>query len=126
MKREIRGVKAPTPIGPYSHALEVGGLVFCSGFVGLEPTTGSLVEGGIVPQTRMALANLSEVLKAAGLSLSDVVKTTVFMSDLSEFAAMNEEYAKHFSVPYPARSTIQVSAIPKGARVEIDAVASRG
>jgi 2-iminobutanoate/2-iminopropanoate deaminase len=90
----------------------------------MDPTTGGL-ERGIVAQTARALANLKAVLDEAGLSLKDVVKTTVFMVDLSEFAQMNDEYAKHFSPPYPARSTVQVAALPKGARVEIDAVATR-
>jgi 2-iminobutanoate/2-iminopropanoate deaminase len=90
----------------------------------MDPKTGSL-ESGVVAQTAQALANLGAVLEAAGLSLKDVVKTTVFMVDLSEFPQMNEEYAKHFSPPYPARSTVQVAALPRGAQVEIEAVAIR-
>jgi len=90
----------------------------------LNPSTGNL-EVGVVPQTARALSNLEAVLAAAGLSLKNVVKTTVFMVDIAEFAQMNEEYAKHFQAPYPARSTVQVAALPKGARVEIDAVAVR-
>lgn len=124
MKREIRGVVAPTPMGPYSHAIDSHQFVFCSGFVGLDPATGDLVEG-IAAQTARALENIAEVLKAAGLTLADVVKTTVFMADLGEFSSMNEEYAKHFSKPYPARSTVQVAAIPRGAKVEIEVVAAR-
>lgn len=124
MKREIRGVAAPTPIGPYSHAIEAKELVYTSGFIGLDPATGNVVEG-IQAQTALALSHIREVLKAAGLALDDVVKTTVYMTDLAEFGKMNEEYAKHFTQPYPARTTIQVSAIPKAAKVEIEAVAAR-
>ena len=123
MKAALNSKSAPAPIGPYSQGIDAG-VVYCSGQVGLDPSTGILVEG-IVPQTARVLTNLDAVLKAAGMSLSNVVKTTVFMVDLAEFAQMNEEYAKHFSPPFPARSTVQVSALPKGARVEIDATATR-
>jgi 2-iminobutanoate/2-iminopropanoate deaminase len=99
-------------------------LVFCSGQIGTDPATGKLLEG-VVAQTSRALTNLEEVLKAAGLSLGNVVRTTVFLADMSEYAQMNEEYGKHFSVPYPARTTVQAAALPRGARVEIDAIASR-
>jgi 2-iminobutanoate/2-iminopropanoate deaminase len=101
-----------------------GGAVYCAGQIGLNPATGNL-EQGVVAQTARALSNLDAILKAAGLSLRAVAKTTVFMADLGEFGQMNEEYAKHFSPPFPARSTIQVAALPRGARVEIDAVAVR-
>jgi 2-iminobutanoate/2-iminopropanoate deaminase len=100
------------------------GTVFCSGQVGLDPATGNLVDG-VTAQTARALANLEGVLSAAGLSLKNVVKTTVFLADMGEFARMNEEYARHFTPPYPARSTVQAAALPRGARVEIDAVAVR-
>jgi len=123
MRREVRSAKAPAPIGPYSQAVE-SGAVYCSGQLGVDQTSGSL-EAGIVAQTGRALSNLEEVLKSAGMGLADVVKTTVFMADLSEFPQMNEEYAKHFFTPFPARSTVQAAALPKGARVEIDAVAVR-
>jgi 2-iminobutanoate/2-iminopropanoate deaminase len=123
MKREIRSPKAPAPVGPYSQGID-SGTVFCSGQVGIDPSTGSLVEG-IVSQTSRVLSNLEQVLNSAGLTLADVVKTTVFLVDMSEFAAMNEEYAKHFSPPYPARTTVQAAALPKDARVEIEAIASR-
>ncbi len=123
MKREIRSSKAPAPIGPYSQAVELGA-VYCSGQVGVNPATGEL-EDGVGAQTARAISNLGEVLKAAGLGLEDVVKSTVFMADLSEFAQMNEEYAKHFAAPFPARSTIQAAALPKKGRVEIDAIAVR-
>ena len=123
MKTEVRSNSAPTPIGPYSQGVDAGA-VFCSGQVGIDPSTGKLEEG-IVAQTRRALANLQEVLKAAGLQMDNVVKTTVFLLDMGEFPQMNEEYAKHFNAPYPARSTVQAAALPKAARVEIDAVAVR-
>jgi 2-iminobutanoate/2-iminopropanoate deaminase len=123
LKAEVKSKSAPSPIGPYSQAIE-SGAVYCAGQVGLNPSTGDLEEG-VVAQTSRALTNLGEVLKAAGLGLKNVAKTTVFMADLSEFQAMNEEYAKHFSPPFPARSTVQVAALPKGARVEIEAIAVR-
>jgi len=123
MKSEIRSKSAPSPIGPYSQGVDAG-TVFCSGQIGLDPATGNLVEG-IVAQTSRALANLDGVLSAAGLSLKNVVKTTVFLTDMGEFAQMNEEYAKHFSAPFPARTTVQAAALPKGAKVEIEAIAIR-
>jgi len=123
MKSEVRSKSAPSPIGPYAQAIDAGD-VYCSGQIGTDPTTGNL-EQGVVAQTARALANLEAVLSAAGLTLRNVVKTSVFLADLGEFAAMNEEYGKHFSPPFPARSTVQVAALPKGARVEIDAIAVR-
>ncbi len=123
MKKEVRSESAPAPIGPYSQAVD-SGTVYCSGQVGVDPSTGNLAVG-VTAQTARALANLESVLAACGLGLKDVVRTTVFMVDLAEFGQMNEEYARHFSAPFPARTTVQVAALPKGARVEIDAVASR-
>jgi len=123
MKSTLKSNSAPSPIGPYSQGIDAG-TVYCSGQVGLDPSSGNLVEG-VVAQTARALLNLDAVLRSAGLGLNNVVKTTVFMADLAEFAQMNEEYAKHFSPPFPARSTVQVAALPKGARVEIEAVAVR-
>jgi len=123
MKSAVVSKSAPAPIGPYSQGVDAEA-VYCSGQIGLDPTTGNLVEG-IVAQTNRALSNIDAVLRAAGLGLGNVVKTTVFMVDLAEFAVMNEEYAKHFSPPFPARSTVQAAALPKGARVEIDAIAVR-
>ncbi len=124
MRRAVLSANAPKPIGPYSQAIEVGEYVFCSGQIGADPGTGELVEG-VVPQTNRALTNLKEVLGKAGLTLGDVVKTTVFMADLSEYSKMNEEYGKYFPNPPPARSTVQAAALPRGARVEIDAIAVR-
>ena len=123
MKAAVTSKSAPVPIGPYSQGIDAGG-VYCSGQIGLDPSTGNLVEG-VVAQTSRALSNLDAVLKAAGMSLDNVVKTTVFMVDLAEFAQMNEEYGKHFSPPFPARSTVQAAALPRGSRVEIDAIAIR-
>jgi len=122
VKREIRTPLAPAPVGPYSQAVEDSGVVYCSGQIGLDPATGKLEEG-VVNQTRRALSNLSEVLKSAGLSLDDVIKITIFLADLGHFGQMNEEYSKHFRAPFPSRSTVQAAALPRGALVEIDAVA---
>jgi len=123
VKRPILSEKAPRPIGPYSQAIEVGEYVFCSGQIGVD-SSGELVDG-IAAQTNRTLMNLKEVLGKVGLTLGNVVKTTVFMVDLSEFSKMNEEYGKHFPSPPPARSTVQAAALPRGARVEIDAIAVR-
>lgn len=115
---------APAAIGPYSQAISAGTLLFCSGQLGIVPASGQLAPGGIEAETRQAIQNLTAVLQAAGTSLQDVIKTTVFMTDLSEFARMNEVYATFFVSQPPARSTVQVAALPRGARVEIEAVAS--
>ena len=127
MPRHIKEVvvdpKAPKPIGPYSHGIKAGPFVFASGQAGLNPATGNLVEGGIEAQTRQVLSNLAGVLEAAGSGLDLAVKTTVFMTDLGEFARMNAVYGEFFKTNPPARSTVQVSALPKGAVVEIDVVA---
>ena len=123
MKSEVRSKSAPSPVGPYSQAVDAGA-VYCAGQIGADPSTGGL-EHGVVAQTARALSNLDAVLAAAGMSLRNVVKTTVFLADLGEFAPMNDEYAKHFAPPYPARATLQAAALPKGARVEIVAIAVR-
>jgi 2-iminobutanoate/2-iminopropanoate deaminase len=124
VKKEIKSGSAPQPIGPYSQAVDTGNFVFCSGQVGADPASGKLEEG-VVAQTRRALSNLGEVLRSAGLDLKDVARTSVYMVDLSQFSQMNDEYSKHFSPPFPARTTVQVAALPKGALVEIDAIAER-
>ena len=116
---------APRAIGPYAQAVAEGDLVFCSGQVGLDPATGRLVPGGVAVEAARALENLAAVLAAAGLGLGDVVKTTVYLLDLAEFAALNEVYARYFHAPFPARATVGVAALPAGARVEIEAVATR-
>lgn len=123
MKSELRTDSAPAPVGPYSQGVE-SGAVYCAGQIGTDPSTGKLAEG-VTAQTARALDNLAGVLSAAGLGLKDVVKTTVFLADIAEYPQMNEEYAKHFSAPFPARTTVQAAALPRGARVEIDAVAVR-
>jgi len=116
---------APRAIGPYAQAVVAGDLVFCSGQVGLDPASGRLVPGGVAAEAARALESLAAVLSAAGLGLGDVVKTTVYLVDLAEFAAVNEVYAHYFHAPYPARATVGVAALPAGARVEIEAVATR-
>jgi len=121
--RPIVTSTAPQAIGPYSQAIEEGGLLFCSGQIPVNPETGQLVEGGITEQTERTLQNLSNLLTAGGSSLLHVIKTTVFLADLSHFQEMNEVYAKFFENHRPARSTVQVAALPMGALVEIDAVA---
>jgi 2-iminobutanoate/2-iminopropanoate deaminase len=122
----IRTDRAPQAIGPYSQAIRSGDLLFLSGQVGLDPKTGALVEGGLEAETTRALQNLEAVLEAAGAGLDRVVRTTVFLVDLGDFQAMNAIYARAFGDTRPARSTVQVSALPRGARVEIDAIAVIG
>ena len=126
MTREvIQTHKAPAAIGPYSAGIQTDNYIFASGSLGIDPTTGDLVPGGVEGQTRQALKNLEQVLLAGGGSLDSVVKTTVFMQDLSEFGSMNAVYAEFFPTDPPARSTVQVAALPKGAAVEIEAIALR-
>lgn len=122
-KQAVRSERAPEAIGPYSQAVLSDGWLFVSGQIPLDPKTGKLVEGGIAIQTEQALANLGAVVEAAGLTLDRVVKTTVYLKDLQDFAAMNEVYSKFFKAPYPARAAVEVSALPRGAAVEIEAVA---
>ena len=123
MKKVISTTKAPASIGPYSQAIRVGNLVYTSGQIPIDPATGVFAEGGIKEQTRQSLLNLKAILEEAGLAMSDVVKTTVFMADMNDFAAMNAVYAEFFAEPYPARSAVAVKTLPKGALVEIEAVA---
>jgi 2-iminobutanoate/2-iminopropanoate deaminase len=123
MKNVISTTKAPAAIGPYSQAVRVGNLVYTSGQIPINPATGVFAEGGIKEQTRQSLLNVKAILEAAGLTMSDVVKTTVFMADMNDFADMNAVYAEFFSEPYPARSAVAVKALPKGALVEIEVVA---
>jgi 2-iminobutanoate/2-iminopropanoate deaminase len=114
---------APAAIGPYSQAIRSGGLVFLSGQIPLDPATGALVQDTIEVETERVLENVAAVLAAAGCSFADVVKTTIYLTDLGDFAAVNEVYGKRFTGTPPARATVQVTALPKGARVEIDAIA---
>jgi 2-iminobutanoate/2-iminopropanoate deaminase len=125
VKRAIETPHAPKPVGHYSQAIETRDLVFCAGQIGLDPDTGKLVEGGVAAETERALTNLEAVLDAVGLTLADVVKTTVFLLDLAEGPTVGTIYTSHFSAPLPARSTVQVSALPLGARIEIEAIATR-
>jgi 2-iminobutanoate/2-iminopropanoate deaminase len=115
---------APAPIGPYSQAIRCGAELYCSGQVPLDPATGELVGGDITVQTERVLQNLGAVLRAAGTDYAAVVKTTIFLTDMSDFAAVNDVYAKYFGATRPARSTVAVAALPRGARVEIEAIAS--
>ncbi len=119
----IHTENAPKAIGPYSQAIEAGGMVFASGQIPIDPATGNFVEGGIKEQTRMSLTNAQNILREAGTDLAHVVKTTVFLSDMDNFAAMNEVYAEFFSQPFPARSAVAVKTLPKGALVEVECIA---
>ena len=125
--KSIQTDQAPAAIGPYSQAIDSGaGLVFVSGQIPIDPSTGTFVPGGIREQTRQSLTNAQAILAAAGLGLGNVVKTTVFLADMGDFAAMNEVYAQFFAAPYPARSAVAVKTLPKGALVEIECIAVRG
>jgi 2-iminobutanoate/2-iminopropanoate deaminase len=123
VKQALSSADAPKAIGPYSPAVRSGPLVFISGQVPIDPSTGNLIDGDIAAQTRRVLDNLGALLQAAGLSYIHVVRTTVFLADMNDFSTMNQAYATYFSEPYPARSTVQVSRLPKDARVEIDVIA---
>lgn len=123
MKKVISTAKAPAAIGPYSQAIQVGNLVYTSGQLPIDPATGNFPEGGIKEQTRQSLKNIQVILQGGGLSMTSVVKTTVFMADMNDFADMNAVYAEFFSEPYPARSAVAVKTLPKGALVEIEVIA---
>ena len=123
MKKVISTPHAPAAIGPYSQAIQVGNLVYTSGQIPIDPRTGTFVEGGVREQTRQSLLNVKAVLEEAGLTMDSVVKTTVFMADMGDFADMNAVYAEFFSEPFPARSAVAVKTLPKGALVEIEVVA---
>jgi putative endoribonuclease L-PSP len=123
MKKEIKTDRAPGAIGPYSQGIEAGGLLFLSGQVPIVPQTGEVLKAGIKEQTKLVLSNISELLKTAGLGFKDVVKTTVFIKDMNDFAAVNEVYAQFFEAPYPARSCVEVARLPKDVGVEIEIIA---
>ena len=125
MKKMISTPKAPAAIGPYSQAIQVGNLIYTSGQIPIDPATGQLVEGGIKEQTRQSLSNIQAILQEAGLTMASVVKTTVFMADMADFAEMNSIYAEFFTEPYPARSAVAVKTLPKNALVEIEVVAEK-
>ena len=123
MKKVISTSKAPAAIGPYSQAIQIGNLVYTSGQLPIDPLTGQFAPGGIKEQTRQSLTNVQAILEVAGLTMANVVKTTVFMADMNDFADMNGVYAEFFSEPFPARSAVAVKTLPKGALVEIEVVA---
>ena len=123
MKKVIATTEAPTAVGPYSQAIAVGNFLFCAGQIPLDPATGELIEGDVKAQTERVLQNVTGVLKANGMTFDNVVKSTVFLTDLANFALMNEVYSRYFTAPFPARSTIQVAGLPKGSQVEIEVIA---
>ncbi len=126
MRQAVSTPSAPKAIGPYSQAIRAGSLLFVSGQVPIDPASGQIVNGDIAAQTHRVFQNIGEILKAGGASFDHVVRTTVFLADMNDFAAMNEAYATYFTTPAPARATVQVSRLPKDARVEIDVIASFG
>ena len=125
MKKVISTSKAPAAIGPYSQAIQVGNLVFASGQIPIDPAAGSFVAGGVKEQARQSLTNVKAILDEAGLTLDNVVKTTVFLADMNDFADVNAVYAEFFAEPYPARSAVAVKTLPKGALVEIEVIAAQ-
>jgi 2-iminobutanoate/2-iminopropanoate deaminase len=125
-KQVIHTSEAPAALGPYSQAVRVGNLIFTAGQIPLDPASGNVVEGDIVVQTRRVMENLAAVLRASGASFAEVVKTTIFLADLGHFAKMNEVYGSYFATEPPARSTVQVGALPRGVLVEIDMIAHIG
>ena len=124
--KTIHTNNAPAAIGPYSQAIEVNGFIFASGQIPIDPSTGNFVEGGIKEQTRQAITNAKNILKEAGTDLAHVVKTTVYLANMADFAAMNEVYATFFQQPFPARSAVAVKDLPKGALVEVEVLAYKG
>lgn len=124
MKKVIHSELAPKAVGPYSQAIVAGGFLFASGQLPIDPATGEFPEGGVKEQTRQSLTNVTNVLAEAGLDLSNVVKTTVYLADMADFAAMNEVYATFFAEPFPARSAVAVKTLPKNALVEVEVVAA--
>ncbi len=125
--KAVLTASAPAPIGPYSQAVDCGDVVFCSGAIPLDPVSGEIVPGGVTEQTKQVMANVDAVLRAAGCSFANVVKTTIYLVDMSEFAAVNAVYGEAFAgTTPPARSTVAVAALPRGSRVEIEVIARRG
>ena len=124
MRRAVQSPAAPAAIGPYSQAIVSAGLVFCSGQVALDPANGQLIEGDVAAQTARAMDNLRAVLEAAGSDLGRVVRTTLYLVDMADFARVNEVYARYFAADPPARATVEVRGLPRGARIEIDAIAT--
>jgi 2-iminobutanoate/2-iminopropanoate deaminase len=126
MRRAVSSESAPAAIGPYSQAIRAGSLLFLSGQIPLDPRTGALVQGDIAAQTRQVFANLAAILEAGGATFDNVVRTTVYLADMNDFATVNEIYGTYFSSPAPARATVQAARLPKDARVEIDLIADLG
>src|SRR3982751_6049549 len=124
MKKIISTPDAPAALGPYSQAVRVGSTIYCAGQIPLDPKSGQIVDGGIEPQTRRVMDNITAILKAEGITCDNVVKTTIFLADLGDFQTVNEIYGSYFKQDPPARSTVQVSALPKGANVEIEVIAA--
>ena len=124
MKKVIATTEAPAAVGPYSQAIALGNLLFAAGQIPLDPSTGEIVGADVTAQTERVCQNIAAVLKANGMTFANVVKTTVFLTDLANFAAMNAVYSKYFTEPYPARSTIQVAGLPRGSQVEIEIIAA--
>lgn len=125
MKKEISTDKAPAAIGPYSQAIEVNGMVYTSGVIPINPATGELVTGSAEAQAEQAISNLAALLEAAGTSMSNVVKTVVFIKNMDDFGKINEVYAKYFEAPYPTRSCVEVARLPKDVAIEIEAIATK-
>ena len=123
MKERVRTDRAPAPVGPYSQAIKSAGLLFCSGQIPLDPRTGEVSGGGIEEQTRLTLENLKAVIEAGGATLADVVKVSVYLADMDDFAAMNAVYASYFDVGKPARACVEVARLPKDVRIEVEAIA---
>ncbi|MEO0115188.1 MAG: RidA family protein [candidate division WOR-3 bacterium] len=123
MKEIIYTEKAPKPIGPYSQAVRIGNLIFFSGQIGIDPNTGNLVSGGVGAETRQVMANIKALLTKANLTFSNIIKTTIFLTDLSDFTEVNQIYSEYFTRDFPARSTVAVNALPKGAKIEIEVIA---
>lgn len=125
MKKIIRTANAPKPVGPYSQAVEAGGFIFCSGQIAIDPKTDQVMTGPVEQQTKQVIENIEAVLKEAGLTLQNVIKSTIFLTNMNDFQAVNEVYSRYFVEQPPARSTIAVSALPKGVNVEIEVIAQR-
>ncbi len=123
MKKEIKTANAPLPVGPYSQAILTGNFLFCSGQIAIDPKSNEVLKGSVQEQAVLAMENIKAVLTDAGLGFDNIVKTTIFLTKMSDFATVNEVYAKYFKAPYPARSTVAVSELPKGVQVEVEVIA---
>jgi 2-iminobutanoate/2-iminopropanoate deaminase len=126
MKKVIETKLAPSPVGPYSQAVEANGFLFCSGQIAIDPATNQVLQGGVAEQTELVMKNISAVLETNGMNFSHVIKTTIFLMNMSDFPIVNEIYAKAFKAAPPARSTVAVSGLPKGVQVEVEVIACRG